>query len=255
MLDKGDIWRSAKLINRLVLDSLLPPRCLSCNAIVDSTGSLCSACFARFTFITSPSCMCYGIPLESPVVEDLICGMCLKDRPAFERTQAAFIYDANSQTLVLKLKHADRTDAAVHLARWLQRAGAELIAHCDVVVPVPLHRWQFFMRTYNQAALLANALGRLADKPVVPDALKRTRSTPSPSQGHLDRTARRRNVARAFAAHRPEAITGRRVLLIDDVLTTGAAADACARALLDAGATVVDVLVLARVPSPGAVFT
>ncbi len=236
--------------SRLILDSLLPPRCLACNAIVDSTGSLCSTCFARFTFITPPSCTCCGIPLESPVIEDLVCGTCLRDRPAFEQARAAFIYDSHSRALVLKLKHADRTDAAVHLARWLHRAGAEQIARCDVLVPVPLHRWRFFLRTYNQAALLANALGRLADKPVVPDALQRTRSTPS--QGRLDRTARRRNVARAFAAHRLSAIAGRRVLLIDDVLTTGATADACARALLNAGATAVDVLVLARVPSPGA---
>ncbi|MBY0509509.1 MAG: ComF family protein, partial [Rhodospirillaceae bacterium] len=152
--------------------------------------------------------------------------------------------------LVLKLKHGDRTDAAVHLARWLHRAGGELAARCDVIIPVPLHRWRLLMRTYNQAALLANKLGGLVDKPVAPDALARIRRTPP--QGGLDRVARRRNVAKAFAVTRPETVAGKRVLLVDDVLTTGATANACAAALLKAGAVAVDVLVLARVPGPGA---
>ncbi len=240
---------AVRVAARLLLDSLLPPQCLSCNAVVDSPGSLCSSCFASFTFITAPFCGCCGIPLESPVIDDIVCGACLRDRPAFEHARAAFVYDGDSKGLVLKLKHGDRTDAAAHLARWLQRAGADLIARCDVMVPVPLHRWRLFFRTYNQAALLANALARLTGKPVMPDALQRVRATPS--QGRLERAARRRNVARAFAVRRASDLSGRRVLLIDDVLTTGATAGACAEALLKAGAAAVDVLVLARVPGPG----
>ena len=250
MIDTYDIRHSARLAMRLILDSLLPPQCLCCNAVVDSPGSLCAACFARFTFITPPVCECCGIPFDGSIIDDLICGACLKDRPVFAHARAAFIYDGDSRALVLKLKHGDRTDAAVHLARWLQRTGSDLIAQCDVMVPVPLHRWRLFMRTYNQAALLANALGRLTGKPVDPDAL--TRIKPTPSQGRLDRAARRRNVERAFAVNRPPVVAGRRVLLIDDVLTSGATAGACARTLLNAGASSVDALVLARVPSPGA---
>ena len=233
---------------RLVLDALLPPQCLACHAVVDTPGNLCADCFSRFTFITAPQCERCGLPLDTPVIEDLVCGACLKDPPAFERARAAFVYDAASRPLVLKLKNGDRTDAAVHLARWLQRAGVDLIARCDVIVPVPLHRWRLLMRTYNQAALLANKLGKLVDKPVKPDALTRIKRTPI--QGGLDRAARRRNVAKAFAVKRLAAIGGRRVLLIDDVLTTGATANACAQTLLKAGAAAVDVLVLARVPGP-----
>ena len=249
MMDEVDLRRSAISAMRFLLDSVLPPQCLSCSAVVDRAGSLCATCFGRFTFISPPMCTCCGIPLESPVIDDLVCGACLRDRPAFAQARAAFIYDRESRALVLKLKHGDRTDAAVHLARWLERVGAEMIARCDLIVPVPLHRWRLLARTYNQAALLANALGPMTGKPVAPDALQRIKATPS--QGRLDRVARRRNVARAFVANRPGAIKGRRVLLIDDVLTTGATAGACAQALLDAGALDVDVLVLARVPDPG----
>jgi len=242
----------ARTAARLFLDSLLPPQCMSCQAAVDSPGTLCADCFSRITFITRPHCECCGIPFQGAVIDDLICGACLKDRPSFERARAAFVYAADSKALVLKLKHGDRTESAVHLARWLQRAGAELLAECDLIVPVPLHRWRLLMRSYNQSALLANALGKLAGKPVVPDALTRIKATPT--QGGLSRSDRRRNVARAFAAARRQSIMERRILLIDDVLTTGATADACARTLLAAGAAKVDVLVLARVPEAGSAF-
>ncbi len=235
--------------SRLFLDSLLPPQCLSCDGIVDTPGNLCADCFSKFTFITPPCCERCGIPFEGAIIDDLLCGACVREPPTFTRARAAFIYDAQSRGLVLKLKHADRTDTIVHLARWLQRAGADLVKSCDVIVPVPLHRWRLVTRSYNQAALLANALGKYTGKPVVPDALARIKATPS--QGNLNRTARHRNVARAFAVKRTKAITDKRVLLIDDVLTTGATADACAHTLLAAGATTVDVLVLARVPTPG----
>jgi ComF family protein len=241
----------ARTAARLLLDSLLPPQCMSCQAVVEAPGSLCAHCFSRITFITPPHCECCGIPFEGAVIDDLTCGACLKHRPSFDRARAAFVYAADSKALVLKLKHGDRTESAVHLARWLQRAGAELITSCDVIVPVPLHRWRLLMRAYNQSALLANALGKLSGKPVVPDALTRIKATPT--QGGLSRNDRRRNVARAFAVPRPQAIKDRRVLLIDDVLTTGATADVCARTLLEAGAATADVLVLARVPEAVAV--
>ena len=235
-----------RAIGRRAIDALLPPQCLACGTAVDTPGALCAGCFSAFTFITAPLCRVCGVPHSSPATDDLICGACLRERPDYNRARGVFVYDNASKGVVLKFKHGDRTDAAVHLARWLQRAGADLITDADVIVPVPLHRWRLLWRSYNQSALLANALGRLTGKPVIPDALVRAKSTPS--QGRLDRTARRRNVAGAFRVHRPKGVAGKRVLLIDDVLTTGATVEACTRALLADGAQRVDVLVLGRVP-------
>lgn len=233
---------------RLLLNTVLPPQCMACSTVVDTPGHLCGGCFGNFTFITPPHCGICGLPLEQSVTEDLICGACVVERPAYRTARAAFIYDTHSRPLVLKLKHGDRTDMAVHLARWLQRAGTEITPAADIIIPVPLHRWRLLLRAYNQSALLAHALGRLTGKPVAADAL--TRIKPTVSQGGLSKKERRRNVARAFTVRKPAMVEGKRVLLIDDVLTSGATANACAAALLNAGAAAVDVLALARVPNP-----
>ena len=232
----------------LLLNAVLPPQCLACSAIVEKPGHLCSSCFARFTFITPPHCGICGLPIDQAITDDLICGACVVERPSYGRARAVFLYDDHSRQLVLKLKHGDRTDMAVHLAKWMHRSGAELISGADVIVPVPLHRLRLVSRTYNQSALLARALGEIAAKRFAADALTRAKSTAS--QGGLSRAQRRRNVAGAFAVSRPGAVEGKHVLLIDDVLTSGATANACSLALFQAGARSVDVLVLARVPAP-----
>lgn len=242
-------WTETSLAaGRLLLNAVLPPQCLACSTVVDTPGHLCGTCFGRFTFITPPHCGICGLPLDQAVTEDLICGACVVERPAYGMARAAFIYDAHSRPLVLKLKHGDRTDMAVHLARWLQRAGREALEAADVIVPVPLHRWRLLMRAYNQSALLARALGQLSGKPVIADALTRTKVTVP--QGGLSRAERRRNVAKAFSVRAPADVAGKRVLLVDDVLTSGATANACAVTLFHAGAAAVDVLALARVPNP-----
>lgn len=234
--------------SRMVLNALLPPQCLACTAVVDDAGALCGACFGRMTFVAPPLCATCGAPFDGPADgHDILCGVCIAAPPAYTRARAVFLYDETSRGLVLKLKHGDRTDAAAHLARWMQRSGVELLSACDVIVPVPLHRWRLLMRTYNQSALLANALGKSTGKAVAVEALRRIKATPS--QGGLSRSARTRNVGGAFAVKAPEQVAGKRVLLIDDVFTTGATAEACTRALLAAGAAAVDVLVLARVPA------
>jgi ComF family protein len=240
----------ARRIGEATLNALLPPQCLSCDAAVDEPGSLCAECFGRFTFITRPYCQVCGLPFETaPIDDDVMCGACLRDRPVFRAARAVLVYRDRGRELVLKLKHADRTDAAAHLAKWLVRAGGELIAEAEIVVPVPMHWRRLWLRTYNQAALLANAVSAATAKKTCPDALMRRK--PTRGQGGLNRAARRLNVAGAFAVRRPDVVGGKRVLLVDDVLTTGATADGCARVLLRAGALSVDVLVLARVPPPG----
>jgi ComF family protein len=230
-----------------LLDAILPPRCLKCGEIVADSGSLCGPCWSALKFLGPPCCACCGLPFEFDMGEGSLCAACTADRPAFDRARSALTYDDASRDLVLRFKHADRIDGAATFAAWMARAGAELVASADIMAPVPLHRWRLVRRRYNQAAILANAIGQMREKLVIPDLLLRRRATPS--QGHLGRSQRQRNVAGAFALHPRwgQAVSGARILLIDDVLTTGATAEACARTLRKAGASAVDLLVLARV--------
>ncbi|GAA0567086.1 ComF family protein [Caenispirillum bisanense] len=232
---------------RALLDLLLPPRCLSCGAVVSEPGALCPDCFAAVTFLGPPVCACCGDPFELAMEEGALCAVCIADPPPFARARAAFRYDDGSRDLVLRFKHADRTDCAAPFARWMLRAGRELVRDADLIVPVPLHRLRLLRRRYNQAALLARALDRHGDRPgrYAPDLLLRARRTP-PQEG-LGRSARRLNMRAAFAVADPARLEGRRVLVVDDVLTTGATVGECARVLLRAGAAAVDVLTLARV--------
>ena len=233
------------VLARRLLDILLPPRCLRCGGITDSAGALCHGCWGQIRFLAPPLCECCGRPFDIDPGPGAICGPCMVKRPPFARARAVFRYDDASKALVLRFKHADRVGAATPFARWMARAGADLLAEADVIIPVPLHRWRLLQRRYNQAALLANALGRLSGVPSQPDALRRVRHTTS--QGHLGRKERKRNVRGAFQVARPGAVAGRRVLLIDDVLTSGATLEECVRVLRADGAAAVDVLTLARV--------
>lgn len=242
--------KRVRVVAAAALDLVLPTRCLACGTIVEAPGGLCAACWRETRFVAPPQCARCGLPFEhgSGAGTEELCGACTARPPVYDRARAALIHDAASRRLAGAFKFRDRTDAAPVLARWMARAGEALLARADVLAPVPLHRRRLLARRYNQAALLARAVGRLAARPVVPDLLVRRRPT-RPQLG-LDRRQRRANVGGAFVvrASRLPRIVGRRVLLVDDVLTTGATADACARALLRAGAAGVDVLTLTRVP-------
>ncbi len=247
--------RPARLLRHLqrLVDSMLPPRCINCRALVDRETALCTDCWPLVDFLAPPVCLCCGFPFEyDPGPADTLCAACTARRPVFDRARAVLVYGELSRRLVLDFKHGDRTWPAPAFGRWLARAGAELVAEADLAVPVPLHRSRLYARRYNQAAMMALALGRETGLAVQPDLL--TRRRPTPSQGRLSPSARRRNVRGAFAV-RPgcaASAEARRVLLIDDVLTTGATAEECARTLLRAGAAAVDVLTLARVVRPRA---
>lgn len=229
----------------VALDLLLPPRCLACGATVATPGGVCAGCWSRIRFISAPMCTACGLPFDYDVGKGAVCGECARRPPPFGRARAVLKYDDGSRDLLIAFKHRDRTDAAPAYGAWMTGAGAELLADADLLVPVPLHRLRLIQRRFNQSALLAHAIAARSGVACVPDSLVRVR--PTPSQGGLGRIARERNVRGAFKVRRPENILRRRILLIDDVLTTGATAAACTRALLRAGAQSVDVLTLARV--------
>ncbi|MFA5120804.1 double zinc ribbon domain-containing protein [Zavarzinia sp.] len=234
-----------------LLDFLLPPVCLGCDAGVDAPGRLCAACWPRVAFISAPLCVCCGLPFELPVPAGTLCAACIAAPPRFDHARAAARYGGPIRDLLLRFKHGDRLDLAPALGRLLVQAGADCLDGADALVPVPLHWQRRLARRYNQAAELARQVGALSGTPVWPDVLLRRR--PTPPQGRLGRLARLRNVAGAFevaAAAKPR-IAGRHLVLIDDVFTTGATADACCRALKAAGAARVDLLTVARVVHAG----
>lgn len=238
---------------RGMVNAVLPPQCLACDALVATPGSLCAKCWSDAKFITAPQCCICGAPYSFDPGADLVCAACSRARPLYDRARSVLRYDELGRRLVVGFKHGDRTHGAPTFGRWLARAGAELIADADLVAPVPLHRLRLIRRRFNQSAMLAQAICRAPAGYALqfaPDLLLRRRHTPS--QAGLNAAQRRRNVRNAFSVNprRISQIEGRRVLLIDDVLTTGATVSECARILSRAGATGVDILTLARVDAP-----
>ncbi len=228
-------------------DLVIPPRCLACKAMVDCQGSLCSSCWQQIDYITAPQCKICGFPFEYHYADKSLCGACLQEQPIFNQARSTFIYTDASKPLILRFKHADGIHAALTFGKWMANAGKELLDNADLLLPVPLHWTRLFTRRYNQAALLVNSLAQETGIPAYNDILTRNRYTPS--QGQRTPRQRKLNVSGAFnvAKKHQQLIVDKRLLLVDDVYTTGATVNACAKSLLKHGVAAVDVLTLARI--------
>ena len=231
---------------RLALDIALPTLCVSCREPVDGEG-VCAECWAKLSFIERPYCPRLGIPFVYDPGPDMLSMEAIASPPAYQRARAAVRYDEVARTLVHALKYQDRTDLAPAMGRWMARAGRELLEGADMLIPVPLHWRRAWHRRYNQSGALAHVVEQASGVKLRGELLQRVR--PTEQQVGLSRPQRASNVQGAFkvSADRQSEIAGRRVVLVDDVLTSGATTDACARALLRAKAAQVDVLVFARV--------
>jgi ComF family protein len=235
---------------RATIDLALPPLCPACRQPVADQG-LCATCWSKLSFITRPYCERLGIPFVYDPGPGLLSMEAIANPPSYGRARAAVRFDEVSRALVHALKYGDRLDLAPMMGRWLERAGQELLADADALVPVPLHWRRLWARRFNQSAALAKTVAARTGLPIATGAL--TRVKPTIQQVGLSRPQRAANVQGAFRV--PEAgraaVAGRRLVLIDDVITSGATVDGCARALLRGGAARVDVLVFARVAEPG----
>ncbi len=231
---------------RMLADTAFPPRCPSCRSHVAADGNFCSPCFAKLRMISAPFCDCCGIPFAIPVEVGTQCPICLETPPQFDVARAAMVYDAVSAPLISALKFHDQWAAMARMVQVMLGAGSKLMPDADMIIPVPLHWRRLMGRKYNQSALLAYGIAAQTGIGCAPDLLQRVQ--PTPPQMRLDRATRLRNVRRAFAVAEGAGaqLKDKIVLLVDDVVTTGATADACARVLKKAGAKEVRVLSLAR---------
>jgi ComF family protein len=236
-----------------LIDLVLPPRCPITGEMVDSQGTVSAQAWKDLSFISSPCCFVCGFPFEFIAQigdNENVCAACLLNRPEYDKSRSALVYNEYSRDFILGFKHGDQTQSVVAMVPWLYQAGAGLWPEVDVIAPVPLHRWRLLRRRYNQSVLMGRAISKRVGISFSPDILIRKRHTVV--QGHLNASERHKNVASAFTVHpkRKNNVLGKTIMLIDDVYTTGSTVNECARVLKKAGADKVYVLTLARVVRP-----
>jgi ComF family protein len=239
--------QSGRTAVKVAAQLLFPPLCPACRVIVTEPGTVCGTCWPSIRFLEKPWCPVMGTPFAHDMGDTILSAAAIADPPPFQRLRSAAFHDGVAAGLVRQLKYHDGTQLARWMARWMLRAGSELVHDCDVIVPIPLHRFRLLQRRFNQAAELARGVADSSGKPLMPQILVRKRRTSQ--QVGLSQRARDSNVRGAFVVP-PEqeiAVHGRRILLVDDVYTTGATAKAATRALLRAKAAAVDVLTFTRV--------
>ena len=247
IFDLQSVSQHTKRMAQAMFHLVLPPRCLACDDMVANQGGLCSSCWADLPLIDGPICQRTGSPLAFDLGEAITSAEAIADPPLYRKMRVASRYEGTAQKLTLSLKFHDRIDLAKPLAGFMARAGAALLEEADIIIPVPLHRRRFISRRFNQAALLSREISNLTGLPCALQAIKRIR--PTQQQTSLQRKERHKNVEGAFKVPAEQAINvhGKRVVLIDDVVTTGATVSACVRALLREQAAHVDVIAFAKV--------
>lgn len=226
------------------VDLLIPLRCAKCGVILDHRQGLCGDCWSLIPFITKPYCACCGLPFEFEIEEGALCGTCSHTHPPYKTARSVFVYGIHSKDLILRFKHTDAIHSAPLFAEWMSRLVQDI--ENPLCIPVPLHWTRLFMRTYNQAGLLAQEIAKLKGWVYAPSLLVRKRRTPS--QGHLSKNSRTKNIERAFAVPlgKKKELFDKTIILVDDVFTTGATLNACAKVLLRAGVKEVHAVTLGR---------
>lgn len=234
------LWRG-------LVDIITPPLCLGCGAQVMEPASLCTQCWSGLRFLDHPVCDVMGTPFAYDQGEGILSAEALADPPGWDKARAAVLFDEHSKEIVHQLKYRDRAEAGIFMGRLMARAGSGLLQEADFIVPVPLHRWRFWRRRFNQASYLAQRIARATPPKFEPGLLVRTRATAQ--QVGLSARERQRNVKGAFAVpfEAKAAIGGKCIVLVDDVRTTGSTLRACTAALREAGATKIYVLTFALV--------
>ena len=229
-----------------IIDVILPPRCLLCGKAIHSDSSLCSDCFSDINFISKPYCQHCGLPLAYNPSDTLYCANCLSKKSPFRLCRSAVKYDNFSKRLILDFKFSDHLENKKLLSYWLFIAGEDIFKQgVDLIIPVPLYCTRLFKRKYNQSAVLADGLSKLCGICADYSSLKKIKKTTPQIQ--CSGKQRVQNVKNAFQVVTPEHIKGKRIVLIDDVYTTGSTLKECAKVLKKAGAKSVDALTVARV--------
>lgn len=247
----GGFARGLFMLGERLSRFVLPPLCLSCHCGVADQNVLCADCWSKLHFIEKPYCPVSGLPFAFDPGAGVLSATVIASPPPYDAARAVLRYDDVSGRIIQRYKYGDRMEAAPAMAAWMARAGADLLADADLIAPVPLHRSRLFSRRFNQSAELVRHLAQRVQRKATPDLLVRIKAT-QPQVG-LSGQARRRNVAGAFRVNEPfsKQVAGKIVVLVDDVMTTGATIEACARVLKVAGAHEVRVLTFARVVPQG----
>jgi len=234
------------LITKLV-DIVLPPRCIGSGEIVDIQGAISPKFWEELQFIDKPFCDKCSIPFSFDSGEGAICARCMDDMPYYDRSRSAVVYNDASRKVILNFKFNDKTHYALTFVPWMLRAGADILEDADYIIPVPLHQKKLRFRKFNQSAILAEEIAIRSNKKYLFDGLLRIRET-TPQKG-LNKKDRLKNISGAFAINQKytEAIQGKNIIIVDDIFTTGATLNECAKVLKDAGANEVNVLAIARV--------